>query len=112
MRVRFKRDVRRSAGGTIACGFKRDRFSVRYAVEKVRTLARDVAIRCDDNAADKRARTYAADAFRRAFLGPAASATLDYEAGIDAALDGLAAHLERHLDLDALLALARPPRRG
>jgi len=55
---------------------------------------------------------FAADAFRRAFLGPAASATLDYEAGIDAALDGLAAHLERHLDLDALLALARPPRRG
>jgi adenosylcobyric acid synthase len=52
---------------------------------------------------------FAADAFRRAFLGPAATAASDlaYEATIDATLDALAAHLERHLDLDALLALAR-----
>jgi adenosylcobyric acid synthase len=51
---------------------------------------------------------FAADDFRRAFLGNAAMPRLDYEAGVEAALDGLAAHLEAHLDLDALLALARP----
>jgi adenosylcobyric acid synthase len=39
----------------------------------------------------------------------AAASTLDYEAGIDATLDQLAEHLERHLDCDALLALARAP---
>jgi adenosylcobyric acid synthase len=51
---------------------------------------------------------FAADAFRRNFLGAAAaSSTLNYEATIDATLDALAAHLERHLDLDALLSLAR-----
>lgn len=32
---------------------------------------------------------------------------LDYEAGIETVLDQLADHLEQHLDLDALLALAR-----
>ena len=51
---------------------------------------------------------FAADAFRRNFLGSAAAtSTLAYEAIIDSTLDGLAAHLERHLDLDALLGLAR-----
>ena len=50
---------------------------------------------------------FAADEFRRAFLGNAAGADTRYEAGVEAALDGLAAHLETHLDLDALLALAR-----
>ncbi|MDB5539868.1 MAG: cobyric acid synthase CobQ [Devosia sp.] len=52
---------------------------------------------------------FAADAFRRAFLGPAATAASDlaYETTIEATLDALAAHLERHLDLDALLKLAR-----
>ena len=55
---------------------------------------------------------FAADTFRRAFLGPAAAADLGYEAGVEAALDGLAAHLETHLDVDALLALAREPRRS
>ena len=51
---------------------------------------------------------FAADAFRRKFLGSAAAtSTLAYEATIDATLDGLAAHLERHLDLDLLLELAR-----
>jgi adenosylcobyric acid synthase len=39
----------------------------------------------------------------------AATSTLDYEAGIDATLDELAEHLERHIDCDALLALARIP---
>ena len=49
---------------------------------------------------------FAGDGFRRAFLGAAAS-DLAYEAGVEAALDGLAAHLEAHLDIDALLGLAR-----
>jgi adenosylcobyric acid synthase len=51
---------------------------------------------------------FAADAFRRNFLGSAAAtSTLNYEATIDATLDALAAHLEAHLDLDQLLGLAR-----
>ncbi|MEQ1901953.1 MAG: cobyric acid synthase CobQ, partial [Devosia sp.] len=49
---------------------------------------------------------FASDAFRRAFLGSVADPHATYEAGIEAALDGLASHLEAHLDLDALLALA------
>jgi adenosylcobyric acid synthase len=49
---------------------------------------------------------FAADAFRRAFLDGHGS-DLGYEAGIEATLDALARHLETHLDLDALLALAR-----
>lgn len=51
---------------------------------------------------------FAADPFRRAFLGNVASEDLAYEAGIERTLDDLAAHLERHLDIDALLALAEP----
>jgi adenosylcobyric acid synthase len=39
-------------------------------------------------------------------LGGTASG-LDYEAGVDAVLDALAAHLEAHLDLDRLLTIAR-----
>ncbi|WP_288426676.1 cobyric acid synthase [uncultured Agrobacterium sp.] len=39
-------------------------------------------------------------------LGGQAS-TLNYEAQVDAVLDRLAEHMERHLDLDALLAIAR-----
>jgi adenosylcobyric acid synthase len=51
---------------------------------------------------------FAADAFRRNFLGSAAAtSTLNYEATVDATLDALAAHLEAHLDLDQLLGLAR-----
>lgn len=51
---------------------------------------------------------FAADGFRRAFLGTAAEgSSLAYEQVIDETLDALAAHLERHLDLDALLELAR-----
>ena len=51
---------------------------------------------------------FAADAFRRNFLGKAAEgSTLAYEHEIETTLDALAAHLERHLDLDALLGLAR-----
>jgi adenosylcobyric acid synthase len=53
---------------------------------------------------------FAADGFRHAFLArlkARAPSGLAYEAGIEAALDALAEHLEAHLDLDALLALAR-----
>lgn len=56
---------------------------------------------------------FAADDFRRDFLGRLGIATdplLDFDAGIDAVLDRLAAHLETHLDLDAILALAREPK--
>jgi adenosylcobyric acid synthase len=51
---------------------------------------------------------FASDAFRRAFLarlGAPVSET-GYDDGVEATLDALAAHLETHLDLDALLALA------
>jgi adenosylcobyric acid synthase len=52
---------------------------------------------------------FASDEFRRAFLaGLGVAATGEsYEVRVDAALDGLAAHLERHIDCDALLAIAR-----
>ena len=49
---------------------------------------------------------FASDAFRGAFLGAVADPSLNYESGVEAALDGLAAHFEMHLDLDAILALA------
>ncbi|SOD95082.1 adenosylcobyric acid synthase (glutamine-hydrolysing) [Caenispirillum bisanense] len=44
---------------------------------------------------------FAADAFRRAVLG-LDGAPVAYEAGVDAALDALADHLEAHADLPAL----------
>ncbi len=46
---------------------------------------------------------FASDTFRHALLG---GGSASYETGVEAALDGLAAHLARHLDLDALLDLA------
>ncbi|WP_210165696.1 cobyric acid synthase [Devosia epidermidihirudinis] len=49
---------------------------------------------------------FTADDFRGFMLGDAAGPDLAYEAGIEATLDALAAHLEAHLDIDALLALA------
>ena len=51
---------------------------------------------------------FAADGFRRAVLGNVASPDLAYEQSIEDTLDVLARHLETHLDIDALLALARP----
>jgi adenosylcobyric acid synthase len=51
---------------------------------------------------------FAGDAFRAAFLaslGTAPSA-FSYAAGVDDALDALAAHLEAHLDISGLFALA------
>lgn len=55
---------------------------------------------------------FASDAFRHAFLArvaQGATGSVAYEARIEAALDSLAAQLERELDLDRLLALAREP---
>jgi adenosylcobyric acid synthase len=51
---------------------------------------------------------FASDGFRRWFLGDIGGrgSGLDYEAGIEETLDQLAAHLERHLDLDRLLGFA------
>jgi len=57
---------------------------------------------------------FAADGFRAAFLaslGATRTGETAYEASIDSTLDALAAHLETHLDLDALLALAGTPER-
>ncbi|HEU0222466.1 MAG TPA: cobyric acid synthase [Paracoccaceae bacterium] len=52
---------------------------------------------------------FASDLFRAAYLGAlgAAPAPLAYEAEIDATLDRLAEHVEAHLDVPGLLALAR-----
>ncbi|MEQ1768464.1 MAG: cobyric acid synthase [Devosia sp.] len=50
---------------------------------------------------------FASDAFRHAFLGAVADPSMSYEASIDSTLDALAAHIEAHIDLDALLALAK-----
>jgi adenosylcobyric acid synthase len=52
---------------------------------------------------------FASDAFRRtliAALGGSGDAGLVYEARIEATLDALSAHLERHIDVDALLEIA------
>lgn len=52
---------------------------------------------------------FAGDAFRAAFLAQlgAAPSTMNYNGEIDQTLDALAAHLEAHLDVDGMLALAR-----
>ena len=52
---------------------------------------------------------FASDGFRRAFLSRlgAAPSCLDYDAGVEQALDALADHVEAHLDVGGLLALAR-----
>jgi adenosylcobyric acid synthase len=47
---------------------------------------------------------FASDAFRHAFLHIASG--IRFEQGVEDVLNELAAHLDRHLDLDALLALA------
>jgi adenosylcobyric acid synthase len=51
---------------------------------------------------------FADDRQRAAWLSRlgGAAAGIDYEAGVEEALDGLAAHLARHVDLDRLLSLA------
>ena len=52
---------------------------------------------------------FAADRFRAAYLAGLgiAAGGLDHAALVETTLDDLAAHLERHLDMDALLGLAR-----
>ena len=48
------------------------------------------------------------DAFRAAWLaGFGVTAEISYAAGVDSVLDALAAHLDRHMDLEALFAVAR-----
>lgn len=51
---------------------------------------------------------FGSDAFRGSFLGGNVVSDMDYNAEVDATLDDLAAHLERHMDLDLLLSLAEP----
>ena len=55
---------------------------------------------------------FASDPFRRAFLKALGADTgeVAYEQQIETTLDALADHLERTIDLPALLATARPPR--
>ena len=55
---------------------------------------------------------FTSDEFRRAFLAGlgVTPSDLAYEATIETTLDALADHLAAHLDLDAILAAARPPR--
>lgn len=52
---------------------------------------------------------FAADAFRGAYLAGlgARASGLGFDDAVEAALDGLAAHLEAHLDIDAVLRMAR-----
>jgi len=52
---------------------------------------------------------FAADGFRRAWLAGlgVTAASGGYEDGLEQVLDALADHLERHLDIDAILSLAR-----
>lgn len=53
---------------------------------------------------------FAAGAFRRDYLATmgAQAGSFDHDASVDSTLDGLASHLERHLDLDLILSLAAP----
>jgi adenosylcobyric acid synthase len=53
---------------------------------------------------------FSGDGFRRAYLESlgAAPSHLAFDEVIEATLDSLATHLERHLDLDLILALAKP----
>jgi adenosylcobyric acid synthase len=51
---------------------------------------------------------FASDGFRRAFLRSLeANSNRAYEAEVEAALDGLAAHLAAHIDLDRILTIAQ-----
>ncbi|WP_319824420.1 cobyric acid synthase [Thalassovita sp.] len=53
---------------------------------------------------------FSADGFRRAFLRElGVNSGLDYESTVDATLDALAEHMEMHLNINALLDLAREP---
>jgi adenosylcobyric acid synthase len=51
---------------------------------------------------------FASDGFRRLFLEKlGARSEVAFEAGVESALDGLAAHLAAHLDIDRILAIAQ-----
>ena len=51
---------------------------------------------------------FASDAFRRAWLaGFGAASTIAYESRVEQALDALADHLEGHIDVNAVIAIAR-----
>ncbi len=52
---------------------------------------------------------FASDAFRHRFLSalrPGREGGSDYDAGVDAALEALADHMEKHIDVNGLLAVA------
>jgi adenosylcobyric acid synthase len=50
---------------------------------------------------------FSSDAFRKAYLGQfGVTSSLVFESGVDAALDALAEHVERYMDIDLLLSLA------
>ena len=55
---------------------------------------------------------FSVDGFRHAWLKSlgAAASIFAYEQAIEQTLDALAAHLEKHLDIDAILALAENPK--
>ena len=50
---------------------------------------------------------FASDTFRRAFLGGNSDGDFAYEQTVEATLDKLARHLEQHLDIEKILAIAR-----
>ncbi|OIQ25806.1 MAG: cobyric acid synthase CobQ [Alphaproteobacteria bacterium MedPE-SWcel] len=53
---------------------------------------------------------FTSDRFRAGFLAELGhEASAQYDAGVDDTLDALADHLERYLDIDLLLQLAKPP---
>ena len=49
-------------------------------------------------------------AIRWSFISAAQASAFAYESDVDATLDLLADHLEKHIDCDRLLELAREPR--
>ena len=52
---------------------------------------------------------FTSDAFRARFLADLGhQSDIGYDAGVEATLDALAAHLERYMDIDRLLELAEP----
>jgi adenosylcobyric acid synthase len=56
---------------------------------------------------------FASDSYRAAFLQELGhNSGLTYEESVEDTLDALADHLERHMDLDQLLGLARAPKRA
>ena len=55
---------------------------------------------------------FSSDAFRASYLEQlGVTSDLSYEDGVEDTLDALADHLEQHMDLDRLLAAAKPPTR-